>query len=76
MRVAKGELLKDVSHHELVPEYRAELAADALYIHGRTNITVRRVIPSPAKEDLNGSAVESVVAPENSLRINGWKSKR
>lgn len=42
MRVAKGELLKDVALEDLAPEYRAELAKDASLIH-QTQMTLRRV---------------------------------
>jgi len=43
MRVAKGELLRDVSFMDLAPEYRTELTADAFAIHHHTNLTVKRV---------------------------------
>ncbi|MFG6647516.1 hypothetical protein ACGYLM_01470 [Sulfitobacter sp. 1A10445] len=43
MRVAKGELLKDVPLADLAPEYRALLAEEAIYIHHNTGITIRRV---------------------------------
>jgi ribosome recycling factor len=43
MKVAKGELLKDVPLEDLAPEYRAELARDASVIHHQTKLAVRRV---------------------------------
>lgn len=43
MRVAKGELLKDVALNDLAQEYRTELIADATHIHHHTNFKVRRV---------------------------------